>query len=74
MAVVSTKLSSAIVIKVKTGTNANGEDTTRNISLKRVKPGAIDDDVFEVGSGVAVVLREPMKSIMRQDLNEIVSA
>lgn len=73
MAVVSTKLSSTLVIKVKTGTNANGEDTTRNISLRRVKPQAIDEDVFAVGTGVATILRQPLKGIMRQDLNQMAS-
>lgn len=73
MAVNQVKLTSALILKVKSGVDTNGNDVFKNISLTKVKPAALEQDVFDVAQGFAVVLKNPVSSIMRQDVNELVS-
>ncbi|EYE87691.1 hypothetical protein Q428_12070 [Fervidicella metallireducens AeB] len=48
MAVNSVKLTSALVMKVKTGVDGKGNDIFKNITFKRVNPGVVKEDVFAV--------------------------
>ncbi|TDT62408.1 DUF1659 domain-containing protein [Fonticella tunisiensis] len=74
MAVSAMGLTSALVIKVKTGTDALGNDTFRSISIKKVKSQAADQDVFDVAQAIAGVLSPAVESIMRQDTEELINA
>lgn len=73
MAVNQVKLTSALLLKVKSGVDTNGNDVFKNISLKKVKTTALEQDVFDVAQGLAVVLKNPVDGIMRQDVNELIS-
>lgn len=73
MAVSSVRLTSALVLKSKTGVDAGGSDVFKNITLKRVKTAAAEQDVFDVAKGIALVLKNPVSGILRQDVNEIIS-
>lgn len=73
MAVNQVKLTSALLLKVKSGVDTNGNDVFKNISLKKVKTTALEQDVFDVAQGLAGVLKNPVDGIMRQDVNELIS-
>lgn len=73
MAVNQVKLTSALVLKVKSGVDTKGNDVFKNISLKKVKTTASEQDVFDVAQGFAGVLKNPVEGIMRQDVNELIS-
>jgi hypothetical protein len=68
------KLTSALVLKVRTGVDATGNDLFRNISLKKVKPTASEQDMFDVAQAIAAVLNATVSGIFRQDTDEIVNA
>lgn len=74
MAVNQVKLTSALLLKVKSGVDTNGNDVFKNISFKRVKTTALEQDVFDVAQGIAGVLKNPVQGIMRQDVNELISS
>lgn len=73
MAVNQVKLTSALVLKVKSGVDTNGNDVFKNISLRKVKTTALEQDVFDVAQGLAGVLKNPVDGILRQDVNELIS-
>jgi hypothetical protein len=73
MAVNQVKLTSALILKVKSGVDTNGNDVFKNISLKKVKTAAPEQDVFDVAQGLASVLKNPVDGILRQDVNELIS-
>lgn len=68
------KLSSALVLKVRTGVDTNGNSLFRNISLKKVKPTATEQDMFDVAQAIAGVLTATVAGLYRQDTDEIVNA
>ena len=68
------KLTSALVIKVRTGADSAGNDLFKNVSLKRVKPAATEQDLFDVAQAITTVLGVPVAGIFRQDTDEIVNA
>jgi hypothetical protein len=68
------KLTSALVLKVRTGADANGNDLFKNISLKKVKPTATEQDMFDVAQAIAAVLKSTVAGVFRQDTDEIVNA
>lgn len=73
MAVNQVRLTSALILKIKSGVDENGNDVFKNISLKKVKTNALEQDIFDIAQGFAGVLRNPVEGIMRQDLNELIS-
>ncbi|EYE87095.1 hypothetical protein Q428_15380 [Fervidicella metallireducens AeB] len=73
MAVNSVRLTSALVMKVKTGVDGKGNDIFKSITFKRVKPGAVKEDVFAVAQGIASILAVPVSSVQRQDLDELIN-
>lgn len=73
MAVNPVRVSSTLLLKVKSGVDENGKDTYRNISFRKVKPTAPEEDLFDVAQGIADVLKNPVQGIMRQDVNELIS-
>lgn len=74
MAVSSTKLTSTLILKVKTGTDAKGKDTTKNLSIRKVKVTAVDEDVFQLAQAVGNILSQPVVETLRQDVNQIIGA
>lgn len=70
MAITETKLTTALVVKVKTGTQ-NGKDVFKNLTFKRVKEQAADVDIFEVAKGISDILAYPVSSIYKQDVTEL---
>jgi hypothetical protein len=73
MAANSTKVQSSIVLKVKTGTNAKGENILKNIRYSKVKVTASDEDVLAVGTVIGTLLAYPIQQIVREDQNVIIN-
>lgn len=73
MAVVGTKVTTAMVLKVKTGVQ-NGKDVLKSITLKKVKGSAADADIYEVAKSISSILSYPLSSISKQDVNELTNA
>jgi hypothetical protein len=67
------KLTSALVLKVKSGVDANGNDLFKNITLKKVKTSAPEQDLFDVAQGIGALLNTPVEGIFRQNLDEMIS-
>lgn len=74
MAVTAVKLSSAMVIKVVTGKDASGNDLLKSITLKNVKPEAVEQDIYDVAQALAALLNYPVSGYFRQSLDELISA
>lgn len=73
MAVTGVKVSSALVLKVKTGVDAQGNDVFSSTTLRRVKTTAADQDIFDTAQGISTLLKNPVDSILRQDVSELVN-
>lgn len=73
MAVTGTKITTALVLKVKTGVK-NGTDVFKNLTFKKVKPGASDADIFDVAQKIGGILPNPVSSIYKQEVNELTNA
>lgn len=67
-------LTSALVLKVKTGVDGAGNNVYKNITLKKVKPGTLEQDIFDVAQAITTVLAPTFAGLYRQDLDEIVNA
>jgi hypothetical protein len=73
MAATLVKLASAMTLKARVGVDTKGNDVYKNISLKKVKASAADQEVFDVAQAIALILSAPIESVLRQNLNEIVN-
>lgn len=73
MAVSAVKLTSALVFKINTGTDAMGNNIIRNTTIKNVKTAALDQDVFDVAAGLAGLFKNPVTGYLRQDTNELLN-
>jgi hypothetical protein len=68
------KLTSALVLKVQSGTDTDGNTLYRNITLKKVKPAAVEQDLFDVATAISALLENPVEGIFRQNLDEMISS
>lgn len=73
MAVSAVKLTSAMVFKINTGTDTNGNNIIRNTTIKNVKTSAQDQDVFDVAAGLAGLFKNAVTGFLRQDTSELVN-
>lgn len=67
MAVVKTPQESRIGIKVANGTSASGAPQFKTLRFSNVKPAASDQDLFDVGSGIAALQSANLAAIIRTD-------
>lgn len=68
MAAVATKLSTAMVIKVVTGQNAQGQDIISSKKFANVKSAATEQSIYDVAAAMDAVLESPMN-----ELNQVVT-
>jgi hypothetical protein len=73
MPVIANKVSTDLLIKVKTGTDATGNDVLSTQTFKKVKNTAVDDDIFSVAQTIGALESTPVISVMRTDNFELVS-
>ena len=67
MAVVSTKVSSALKLTMKTGIDINGKDVFVTKALGSLKVDSVDADVFAVGEAISNIKTYPLIGLNRQD-------
>ncbi|MGI9951656.1 DUF1659 domain-containing protein [Moorellaceae bacterium AZ2] len=65
MAVVVTPISASLQLQVQVGTNSEGEPVYRWRTFNRVKPGAADQDLWDVAQALAALQTYPVVSVSR---------
>lgn len=66
MAVKTTKLHSAMVMKFKKGV-ANGKDVFGTQKYSKVKTDAKDEDILAVGNSIGALLKYPLTEVIKTD-------
>ncbi len=67
MAVVSTKVASALKLTMKTGIDKNGKDQFTTKRLSNLKVTAVDADIFDVGEAISNIKTYPLFGMDRED-------
>lgn len=67
MAIKTTKLHSAMVVKFKKGVNASGKDIIGTQKYSKVKLDAKDEDILEVGNNLGGLLKYQVMEVLRAD-------
>jgi hypothetical protein len=73
MPVIANKISTALQLKVKTGTDEKGNDVLATQSYRGVKTNALDTDVFSVAQTIGALEKSPVVSVMKSDSYELVN-
>lgn len=74
MAASATKLSSNLVIIIKTGVDKKGKEVLKKATLGSLDLKAVDQDVFDVVKGIEKLLNYPVNEIQKADHSVIVNA
>ena len=72
MAVVSTKVASALKLTMKVGVDENGKDKFATKTLSNIKVTAVDEDIFAVGAAISNIKTYPLFGIDREDVYSLV--
>ena len=67
MAVVSTKVASALKLTMKVGIDKNGKDEFITKTLGNLKVTALDEDIFAIGQSISNIKTYPLFALDRQD-------
>jgi hypothetical protein len=73
MAVVSTKVSSALKLTMKVGVDINGKDKFATKILGNLKVTALDEDIFAIGQAISNMKTYPLFGLDRQDQFSLVT-
>ena len=73
MAVVSTKVSSALKLTMKVGVDIKGNDKYATKRLSKLKVAAVDADLFAVGEAISNLNTYPLFRLDREDQFNLVS-
>jgi len=74
MAVVSTKVSSALRLTMKVGVDVNGKDKFATKTIGNLKVTALDADIFAIGQAISNIKTYPLFGLDRQDQFSLVTA
>jgi len=72
MAVVSTKVASALKLTMKVGVDTSGKDKFATKTLSNLKVTAVDEDIFAVGEAISNIKAYPLFGIDREDQYSLV--
>ena len=67
MAVVSTKVASALKLTMKTGVDKSGKDQFVTKTLSNLKVTAVNEDIFAVGEAISNIKTYPLFGLDRED-------
>jgi hypothetical protein len=67
MAVVSTKIGSALKLTMKKGVDLNGKDIYVTKRLSNLKVAAVDEDIFAIGQAISNIKTYPLFGLDRED-------
>ena len=73
MAVVSTKIASALKLTMKVGVDQNGKDKFTSKRLSNLKVTAVDEDIFAIGEAISNIKTYPLFGMDREDKFSLVS-
>lgn len=73
MAAQISKVSQALVIKVKSGTK-NGKDVLKSMTFQKVKPGADAQTIFDVGTAIAALVEYPLNGIFTAETSKVIES
>lgn len=73
MPVAANKVSTALQLKVKTGTDVSGNDITANQVYRRIKAGAADADIYSAAQTIVSLESTPLVSVVKADSFELVN-
>lgn len=73
MPVITNKISTALQLKVKTGTDESGNDTIATQSYRKVKTDAVDSDIYSVAQTIGSLESTPIVTVVKADSFELVS-
>lgn len=73
MPVTANKVSSSLQLKVKTGTDTNGNDIVSLQNYRKVKTGAADANLYNAAQSIASLQSVPLLAVMRVDSTELVN-
>ena len=73
MAVVSTKVASALKLTMKVGIDVNGKDKFETKTMSNIKVTALDADIFAIGKAISNMKTYPLFGIDRQDQYSLVT-
>jgi len=67
MAIVSTKVASALKLTMKTGVDINGKDKLVTKTLSNLKVTAADEDIFAIGEAISNIKTYPLVGLSKED-------
>ena len=67
MAIVSTKVASALKLTMKTGVDINGKDKLVTKTLSNLKVTATDEDIFAIGEAISNIKTYPLVGLSKED-------
>ena len=73
MAVVSTKVASALKLTMKVGVDIKGKDKFVTKTLSNLKVTAVNEDLFAVGEAISNIKTYPLFGLDREDQFSLVS-
>ncbi|KPU44720.1 hypothetical protein OXPF_18060 [Oxobacter pfennigii] len=73
MAITSNKISSMLQLKVKTGTDHEGNDITALQSYRKVKIDAAEQDVYDVAQVLGSYQTTPLVGVLKTDSFELIN-
>lgn len=73
MAAVTTKSSTSIVLRYKTGVDTGGNDIVKNQKIAKVKVTASDDNILAVGNAIGALLEYTLTGVSKIDESQIVN-
>lgn len=66
-----TEITSKLILKVITGTNADGSDKIAQRSFKNLNPEVTDDQILAIGKKLGNLQTLPVAHIARQDCSDL---
>ena len=73
MPVISSIVSSGLKLMVQTGMDDEGLPIVRSRSFNRVKPGAIDEAIYNVGDQLGALQQHPVTAIRKVTESDLIS-
>ena len=73
MAVVSTKVASALKLTMKVGIDTNGKDKFATKVIGNLKVTALDAEIFAIGQAISNIKTYPLFGLDRQDQYNLVT-
>lgn len=73
MAVTLNKISSALLLKVKTGVDEKGNDIFQTQTYRKIKLGAIDENIYSVANSIAALESTPVVAVLKSESYELIN-